>query len=286
VCLFGDHHQLPPIIKNRTLSAKANMDMSFFARMVKLGIKHYTLDSQGRARDEISKLYGWRYGGLASLDCVGEGAYEKANAGFLHNFQMVDVPDFEGKGEHAPTPHYIQNLGEAEYVVAVFQYMVLIGYDPRRISILTTYNGQKDLIKDVLQSRCSNRIFGTMPTVSTVDKYQGQQNDFILLSLVRTKHVGHLRDVRRLVVALSRAKLGLYVFCRKANFERCGDLQHSLELLAKNGDGKLELVTGEGYGAVERKSGEEPEEGKKFVCDSLVSLGRVVHDLQSMVLQG
>jgi hypothetical protein len=40
--------------------------------------------------------------------------------------------------------------------------------------------------------------------ITTVDKYQGQQNDFVLLSLVRTRIVGHLRDVRRLVVALSR----------------------------------------------------------------------------------
>ena len=50
--------------------------------------------------------------------------------------------------------------------------------------------------------------------VETVDKYQGSQNDYILLSLVRTKHVGHLRDVRRLIVAMSRARLGLYIFGR------------------------------------------------------------------------
>jgi intron-binding protein aquarius len=37
----------------------------------------------------------------------------------------------------------------------------------------------------------------------------------VLLSLVRTKAVGHLRDVRRLIVAMSRARLGLYVFCRR-----------------------------------------------------------------------
>ena len=36
------------------------------------------------------------------------------------------------------------------------------------------------------------------PQVTTVDKYQGQQNDYVLLSLVRTNHFGHLRDVRRL----------------------------------------------------------------------------------------
>ena len=46
--------------------------------------------------------------------------------------------------------------------------------------------------------------------VTTVDRYQGQQNDYIILSLVRTKHVGHLRDVRRLVVAMSRARLCIY----------------------------------------------------------------------------
>ncbi len=51
--------------------------------------------------------------------------------------------------------------------------------------------------------------------IATVDKYQGAQNDYILLSLVRTRTVGHLRDVRRLVVAMSRARLGLYVFGRK-----------------------------------------------------------------------
>ena len=50
-----------------------------------------------------------------------------------------------------------------------------------------------------------------------MDKYQGSQNDYILLSLVRTKSVGFMRDVRRLIVAMSRARLGLYVFCRYVN---------------------------------------------------------------------
>jgi hypothetical protein len=61
--------------------------------------------------------------------------------------------------------------------------------------------------------------------VTTVDKYQGQQNDYVLLSLVRTKAVGHFRDVRRLVVALSRARLGLYVFGRVELFSNCYELR-------------------------------------------------------------
>lgn len=95
--------------------------------------------------------------------------------------------------------------------------MRLCGYPADKISILTTYNGQKHLIRDVLNMRCSHPIFGFPAAVATVDKYQGQQNDYILLSLVRTRHIGHIRDVRRLVVAMSRARLGLYVFCRQVS---------------------------------------------------------------------
>ena len=49
--------------------------------------------------------------------------------------------------------------------------------------------------------------------------FLGQQNDYILLSLVRTKTVGHIRDVRRLIVAMSRARLGLYIFGRIGEFQ-------------------------------------------------------------------
>lgn len=61
--------------------------------------------------------------------------------------------------------------------------------------------------------------------MTTVDRYQGQQNDYIILSLVRTKTVGHIRDVRRLIVAMSRARLGLYVFARVSLFENCFELR-------------------------------------------------------------
>ena len=61
--------------------------------------------------------------------------------------------------------------------------MVLVGYPPSKISILTTYNGQKDLLLDILAQRCGDGtpLAGATPgAVSTVDQYQGQQT--ILLS--------------------------------------------------------------------------------------------------------
>ena len=67
--------------------------------------------------------------------------------------------------------------------------------------------------------------------VTTVDKYQGQQNEYVLLSLVRTRAVGHVRDVRRLVVAMSRARLGLYIFGRLPLFANCYELQPTMAQL-------------------------------------------------------
>lgn len=84
-------------------------------------------------------------------------------------------------------------------------------------------------------------MFGRPAKVTTVDKFQGQQNDYILLSLVRTKNVGHLRDVRRLIVALSRARFGLYIFCRKSLFENCYELTPAFSRFAKQ-PAKLQLV--------------------------------------------
>ena len=62
----------------------------------------------------------------------------------------------------------LQNLAEAEYAVAIFMYMRLIGYPAEKISILTTYNGQKHLLRDVIERRCSmNPLIGRPYKVSS-----------------------------------------------------------------------------------------------------------------------
>lgn len=236
--LIGDHHQLPPVVKNMAFQKYSHMDQSLFTRFVRLGIPYIELNAQGRARPSIAKLYNWRYRDLGDLPFLKEEAiFNRANAGFAYDYQLVDVPDHNGKGETTPSPWFYQNEGEAEYIVSVYIYMRLLGYPANKISILTTYNGQKLLIRDVINRRCVPYNFiGAPSKVATVDKFQGQQNDFILLSLVRTRFVGHLRDVRRLVVAMSRARLGLYVFCRRSLFEQCYELQPTFQLLLKRPD--------------------------------------------------
>jgi len=202
---------------------------------VRLGVPTIDLDAQGRSRPSICSLYNWRYKSLGNLPHVlNHKDYQTANAGFSFDYQLVNVPDFNGAGESQPSPFFYQNLAEAEYIVAVYMYMRLIGYEASKISLLTTYNGQKALIRDVCNARCANNPLIGMPhKIATVDKYQGQQNDYILLSLVRTYNVGHLRDVRRLVVAMSRARLGLYVFARVSLFKNCFELQPTFNILVK-----------------------------------------------------
>ncbi|KAJ1491999.1 hypothetical protein T484DRAFT_1772819 [Baffinella frigidus] len=84
----------------------------------------------------------------------------------------------------------------------------------------------------------------------------------IRLALIVFPRTGHLRDVRRLVVALSRSRLGCYVFGRKALFENCIELAPSFNIMAKTGD-KMVLALGEKL-PTERPAAEAPATEKRF----------------------
>ncbi|CAG8287914.1 unnamed protein product [Penicillium olsonii] len=246
VVLCGDHYQNSPVIQNMAFRQYAHFEQSLFLRLARLGVPVINLDKQGRARSSIAELFRWRYQELGDLPVVQTAPeYQKANAGFQFDYQFINVPDYQGTGEREPTPHFIQNLGEAEYAVAMYQYMRLLGYPASKISILATYAGQTALIRDVLSHRCGkNPMFGMPKIVTTVDRYQGEQNDYVILSLTRTRSVGYLRDVRRLTVALSRARLGLYILGRREVFESCYELKPAFDLLLQRPD-KLMLSPGE-----------------------------------------
>ncbi|KAL6242280.1 hypothetical protein RBB50_010828 [Rhinocladiella similis] len=250
IMLVGDHLQNSPVIQNQALRQYAKFEQSLFLRFVRLGVPTIHLDKQGRCRPSIAELFRWRYDGLGNLPHLqNHPDFARANAGFRYDYQFIDVPDYQGQGEREPTPHFIQNLGEAEYTVALFQYMRLLGYPARSITILATYAGQRALIRDVLEHRCkNNKLFGLPRIVTTVDKYQGEQNDYVIVSMTRTRSVGYLRDIRRLTVALSRARFGLYILGRRELFEACYEMKPAMDLLMQRPD-KLALTTGEMFPA-------------------------------------
>ncbi|RXN26155.1 intron-binding aquarius isoform X2 [Labeo rohita] len=269
--MIGDHHQLPPVIKNMAFQKYSNMEQSLFTRFVRLGVPTVDLDAQGRARASLCNLYNWRYKQLGNLPHVQlQPEFQAPNPGFTYDFQLINVEDFNG------------NLAEAEYAVALYMYMRLLGYPSERISILTTYNGQKHLIRDVINQRCAtNSFFGQPNKVTTVDRFQGQQNDYIILSLVRTKAVGHLRDVRRLVVAMSRARLGLYIFARVSLFQNCYELTPAFSQLTAR-PLQLHIRPHEYYSSTEERSSEPDQVIKDMPEMANRVYNMYMHMIQSM----
>jgi intron-binding protein aquarius len=323
VVLLGDHYQLPPIIQCQSLVQCCSFDQSMFSRLIRSGFPFVPLNQQGRAKPEIASLYNWRYNSsawtlaptttsasdpvfnfsaltkLGNLPFVEQSSeYLRGNTGFYYSYQFIHVPYYQNKGENSPAHNSFQNLGEAEYLVAVYQYMCLLGYPSEKISILTTYNGQRQLIKDILKKRCfssssSNSIFGKPKQITTVDKFQGQQNDFILLSLVRSESIGYLKDIRRLIVALSRAKFGLYIFGYWPLFEKEPSWFPILSRLSLHPT-KMTLIAGESYPVSrvqDQKSHTETqdEELKKKILEinDLTMMGILVYQMtqQAQALQ-
>ena len=102
--------------------------------------------------------------------------------------------------------HY--NLHEARLVVALCYYFLQQGYEPDKVSILTAYTGQLLKIKQMMDL---SKFEGVK--VTSIDNYQGEENDIIILSFVRSNnhgHIGFLGILNRVCVSLSRAKKGLY----------------------------------------------------------------------------
>ena len=96
----------------------------------------------------------------------------------------------------------------------------------------------------------------------------------MLLSLVRTRRIGHMRDIRRLIVALSRARLGLYVFGREALFRSSVELSPCFQHLLKFPT-KLALVPTEAFPGARQKE----EKRIPYLVEDPVAMGHVVNQL-------
>lgn len=102
-----------------------------------------------------------------------------------------------------------KNNHEAHFAVELCRYLILQGYETSQITILTMYSGQLYQIKSLMKTY--EILRGVRATV--VDNYQGEENDIMILTFVRSNNdgdIGFLKVSNRVNVALSRAKKGLY----------------------------------------------------------------------------
>ncbi|KAG0094771.1 NFX1-type zinc finger-containing protein 1, partial [Podila epicladia] len=203
--LIGDHEQLRPSMSVNDLKDKG-IDISMFERLVRNNFPYSILNCQRRMRPEIRKLVRPIYKDLTDHESVRK--YDNVR-GFFHNlwFLTHDEPEtLEGTSSFV-NPH------EASMIARLAVYILQQGYLPSQITILTMYSGQRNLVMDKL--RRAAHVDAREIRVFTVDGFQGEENDIILLSLVRSNrnnNIGFLKTSNRVCVGLSRAKKGLYIF--------------------------------------------------------------------------
>jgi helicase required for RNAi-mediated heterochromatin assembly 1 len=212
--LVGDHKQLAPQCDIQRLGDPPyNLNVSLFQRMVNLDMSFVMLKHQRRMKPELRRLLNPFYPELVDHPSV-----ESIN-------HRPDVPGMGGRNSwffHHNWPESMNsqfskfNEQEADMITGFFAYLVSNGTAPESITVLTFYKGQRKVLLRKLKRHPA--LMGSAFNVCTVDSYQGEENDLILLSLVRSPQldrsyaVGFLEDERRAVVAISRARRGLYVF--------------------------------------------------------------------------
>ncbi|XP_068677009.1 NFX1-type zinc finger-containing protein 1-like [Montipora foliosa] len=205
VILIGDHQQLRPNPTVYELAVHYKLDVSLFERMVKNGMPFTRLRLQHRMRPEISKMLEHIYDNpkLENHESVMKFGNIKGVACNAFFVDHEESEDFTVEGMSRSNKH------EAKFMAALCRYFILQGYEREQITILTAYVGQLTQLKKELVPK----DFFSGVRVCAVDNFQGEENDIILLSLVRSNEegkIGFLQIENRVCVALSRAKKGFF----------------------------------------------------------------------------
>ncbi|MCJ1436993.1 hypothetical protein MMC27_006376 [Xylographa pallens] len=206
--LVGDHQQLRGHCSVQDLEGPPfNLDVSGFERLVTNNIDFSQLTRQRRMRPEIRKIISPIYENLQDHPCV-EDREDVPGMGGINSFFYTHT--LTESNDDAMSK---RNLGEADMVISFFDYLVYNGMEVKDITVLTFYNGQR---KRILQGLRTHRNLqgGYQFKVATVDSYQGEENEVVILSLVRNNphEIGFLKIDNRVCVALSRARRGFYLF--------------------------------------------------------------------------
>ena len=218
IILVGDHQQLVPHVDVRELGFEPyNLNVSLFERLVTgTELPYCQLQVQRRMIPAIREVVQTFYPSLRDHETVEDTKNRPPVPGIAHNLWWFqhDWPDSRNER------FSFVNMEEASMIVGFAQYLAQNGIEPSQMTVLSFYSGQVELITSLLRNNKWFQIYHPgqdwTQVVRTVDGFQGEQNDVILLSVVRSSpekpNAGFVENENRAVVALSRAKRGLYVF--------------------------------------------------------------------------
>lgn len=282
--LIGDHKQLRPNPTVYELAKKYNLDISLFERLVRNEVPCVTLEEQHRMRPEISKLMKHKdlYPNLrdhSSVQTYGNVLGIDGNICFIDHKQ-----DEELIGDSTS----YTNTHEARYLASLCKYLLKQGYTPDQITVLSPYMGQvfklrKEMPKDEFEG----------VRITAVDNFQGEENEIILLSLVRSRTeealegkknpIGFLATENRVCVALSRAKQGLFVTGNFSLFAKYSEMwKRMVDCLSRTNCVKSSLTLrcqNHSNSVIEAKTADDfkaaPDGGCKLTCDKRLKCGHV-----------
>jgi len=223
VVMGGDHQQLPPTVKSLA-AAKGGLNKTLMEKEVKLWPQIVQLLTvQYRMNKDIMSFPSqWFYNGR--LQAAPEAANRLVSQldtplmwiDTSENSETTDQQRFETRTKTGS----FSNSDEARLVIHTLRdYIEMIS--PQKIEseridfgIITPYRGQARLIRRLLKMQHYFRKLKRHISVGTVDGFQGQERDVIVISLVRGNangQIGFLRDLRRMNVAITRARMKLII---------------------------------------------------------------------------
>ncbi|KAI1419193.1 P-loop containing nucleoside triphosphate hydrolase protein [Xylaria sp. FL1777] len=215
--LVGDHQQLAPSCNTPFLDeAPFHIRVSMFERLVKMGMPYTMLNMQRRMHPALREVLSPFYPDLQDHPVVCRPDARPPIPGMGQQSFFFHHTWSEGTDENMSK----FNILEAEMIVRFIDYLMLNGVKGTEITVLTFYRGQRKKILSEFRKLEHREPF---KNVHTVDSYQGEENDIVILSLVRSNgpngphRAGFLRDSNRGVVSISRARRGFYIFGNMIN---------------------------------------------------------------------
>ena len=217
VIMGGDHQQLPPTVKCLE-AARGGLADTLMQKVVQRHPRCVSLlDTQYRMNRQIMAFSSkWFYDGR--LKAAPEAA-DRLVSPLDTPLMWLDTSQISAE-EHSGRGHSLSNAQEARLVIHTLRdYIEMIS--PQKIesertdfAIITPYRGQARLIRRLLKLQHFFRRLRRQISVGTVDGFQGQERDVVLISLVRDNaqgSIGFLRDLRRMNVAMTRARMKLII---------------------------------------------------------------------------
>ena len=194
IVLAGDHWQLPPTVLSDE-AARLGFNRSILEIAISAVNAVYLLNTQYRMRQVIAGFSShYFYNGLLQT------AAHLINAGTHLTF--IDTAGSGYSEKHGPDGISLQNEGELNIASQLIEAEAL---DNLSTAFISPYSGQVTAAREMLPKTIR---------ISTIDSFQGQEKQNIILSLVRSNDdgdIGFLKDYRRMNVAITRAKEQLFV---------------------------------------------------------------------------